>query len=311
MTLPSFSAKTVLTTLPRPSVPITAPRILLGLHEIADNYDAFLVDLWGVTHDGSTPYPDALAALQALRSKGKLVAFVSNSSSVTEKVAAHLCAMGIVSGTHYDALVTSGSLVAQALQRPEEYCLKGKAAALLVGDRSIARQYQAPLAWTDDITAAGVVINVWYGDNESHIAALVPQLKQWRALGLPMLCCNPDYDVLLAGGRLLCPGALAAAYLALGGAVHGFGKPYAPAFQAGMAALQLTPDTRVAMVGDNMLTDIIGGLNAGLDAVLIQGGVHREALSIVWGEDAKPAAFLALAKDYGYAPHYALSHLRY
>lgn len=295
--------------MPRPSAPITAPRILHGLHEIADAYDAFLVDLWGVTHDGSTPYPDALTALQALRVVGKRIAFVSNSSSVTEKVAAHLRAMGIMAGTHYDALVTSGSLVAQALGQPEQFCRNGKTATLLVGDRSIARQYQAPLPLTDDATAAGCVLNVWYGDDESHIAALAPQLAQWRALDLPMLCCNPDYDVLLANGRLLCPGALAAAYLALGGTVHGFGKPYAPAFQSGMAALNLPADARVAMVGDNMLTDIIGGLNAGLDTVLIQGGVHREVLGIAWGANAAPPALLALAKDYGYAPHFALSHL--
>ncbi len=296
--------------MPRPSAPITAPRILQGLSEITDNYDAFLVDLWGVTHDGSTPYPDALAALQALRAAGRPVAFVSNSSSVTEKVAAHLRSMGIAGGTHYDALVTSGSLVAQALQQPEQYCSNGKTAALLVGDRSIARQYQAPMAMTDDAAAAGVIINVWYGDDESHIAALAPQLEHWCALELPMLCCNPDYDVLLAGGRLLCPGALAAAYLALGGAVHGFGKPYAPAFQGGMAALKLPASARVAMVGDNMLTDIIGGLNAGLDAILIQGGVHRAALGISWGEDAAPAALLALGQDYGYTPQFVLSHLR-
>lgn len=296
--------------MPRPSAPIIAPRILPGLRDIADAYDAFLVDLWGVTHDGSTPYPEALPALQALRAAGKPVAFVSNSSSVVPKVAAHLRAMGIVAGTHYDALVTSGSLVAQALQRPEDYCLSGKAAALLVGDRGIAQQYQAPLAWTTDAAAAGAIINVWYGDDESHIVALAPQLAQWRALGLPMLCCNPDYDVLLASGRLLCPGALAAAYLALGSTVQGFGKPYAPAFQAGMVALNLPAGARVAMVGDNMLTDIIGGLNAGLDTVLIQGGVHRAALGIAWGADATPAALQALSADYGYAPHYALAHLR-
>ena len=77
-----------------------------------------------------------------------------------------------------------------------------------------------------------------------------------------------------------------------------------------LGALKLPAGARVAMVGDNMLTDIIGGLNAGLDTILIQGGVHREALDISWGEDAAPAALLALGQDFGYAPHFALSHLR-
>ena len=47
-----------------------------------------------------------------------------------------------------------------------------------------------------------------------------------------------------------------------------FGKPFAPAFDAALARLRL-PAERVAMVGDTLHTDILGGAAAGCQTVLI------------------------------------------
>ena len=41
----------------------TAIPILAGVGELADAYDGFIVDVWGVLHDGVTPYPGAIDAL--------------------------------------------------------------------------------------------------------------------------------------------------------------------------------------------------------------------------------------------------------
>lgn len=285
------------------------PRLLAGLREIAADYDGFLIDLWGVTHDGSAPYPGALAALQALRQAGKKVAFVSNSSSIAPHVAAQLTAMGI---TDYDALVTSGGLVAQALQDENRLWRAGFAGkALLAGDGGILAQYNAPVTLAREPAAAGLIINAWYGDRQAEIAAWQAPMQQWRALDLPMLCTNPDYDVVLAHGRLLCPGAFAAAYAAMGGTVHYYGKPYAPAFAAGRAALGLSSNARLAMIGDNLHTDIRGGQENGLDTVLILGGVHHAALGSAWGEAPPVAVLKALCVREGRSPTYALPVLHY
>ena len=42
----------------RPILPV-----LHGLSEIASRYDGFIVDLWGVMHDGVQPYPGARETL--------------------------------------------------------------------------------------------------------------------------------------------------------------------------------------------------------------------------------------------------------
>lgn len=281
-----------------------------GLREIAAEYDGFLIDLWGVTHDGSTPYPGALDALKALRQEGKKIAFVSNSSSVAPNVAAQLTAMGI---SAYDALITSGSLVAQALQAAAQpFWRPGFAGkALLAGDGSILAQYQASVTLVRDAAAAGMVVNAWYGDTRDELDAWQGRMREWQNLALPMLCTNPDYDVILPRGRLLCPGAFAAAYERLGGTVHYYGKPYAPAFAAGRAALGMAPAARLAMIGDNLQTDIRGGVENGLDTILILGGVHRAALGSAW--DAMPSAqsLAELCRTEGYSPTYALPTLKY
>lgn len=285
------------------------PRLLAGLREIAAAYDGFLIDLWGVTHDGSTPYPGALDALKALRQAGKKVAFVSNSSSIALNVAAQLTAMGI---TEYDALVTSGELVARALRDEPSLWRAGFAGkALLVGDGSILAQYHAPVTQVREPAAAGLIINAWYGDTQAEIAAWQAPMQQWWTLDLPMLCTNPDYDVVLPRGRLLCPGAFAAAYAAMGGKVHYYGKPYAPAFAAGRAALGLPANARLAMIGDNLHTDIRGGRENGLDSILILGGVHGAALGAAWGTMPPMESLTALCQKEGYTPTYALPTLKY
>ncbi|MBP7253913.1 MAG: TIGR01459 family HAD-type hydrolase, partial [Alphaproteobacteria bacterium] len=304
MTLPTASAAMASPVSPTPSVPTTAPRLLAGLREITAGYDGFLIDLWGVTHNGSAPYAGALAALQALRQAGKKIAFVSNSSSVAPNVAAQLTAMGI---TDYDVLITSGGLVAQALQENDPSLWRAGFAgkALLVGDSSILAQYNAPLSLVREPAAAGLIINAWYGDSIVEVAAWQPEMPHWQRLGLPMLCANPDYDVVLPQGRLLCPGAFAAAYEAVGGTVHYYGKPYAPAFAAGRAALRLPPTARLAMIGDNLQTDIRGGRENGLDTVLILGGVHGAALGSAWGAMPSMERLTALCQKEGYTPTYA------
>ena len=42
-------------------------RLLDSIGQIADQFDAIVLDQWGVLHDGSAPYPAALDALKVLQ----------------------------------------------------------------------------------------------------------------------------------------------------------------------------------------------------------------------------------------------------
>ena len=45
--------------------------ILRGMRDIADNYDGYVVDLWGVVHDGIAVFPGVIETLEKLRAAGR------------------------------------------------------------------------------------------------------------------------------------------------------------------------------------------------------------------------------------------------
>ena len=64
-------------------------RPIAGLREIADRYDGFIVDLWGVMHDGVQAFPAAVDCLRKLKARGSRIAILSSaprrSASATER----------------------------------------------------------------------------------------------------------------------------------------------------------------------------------------------------------------------------------
>src|SRR5579871_2367948 len=69
--------------------------VLEGVAPLAEHYDAFVLDIWGVLHDGVAPYPGVIRALEALNDAGKRVALLSNAPMRAEIVAARVERIGI------------------------------------------------------------------------------------------------------------------------------------------------------------------------------------------------------------------------
>ena len=54
---------------------------------LASRYDAFILDLWGVIHDGQQLYPGVKECLEALRAEHKKIIFLSNAPRRAKVVA--------------------------------------------------------------------------------------------------------------------------------------------------------------------------------------------------------------------------------
>jgi ribonucleotide monophosphatase NagD (HAD superfamily) len=67
-----------------------------GFGKIADNYDGFIVDLWGVVHDGIKVYPGVIDCLTGLQAAGKKVVFLSNAPRRAVAVGRALRAMVMI-----------------------------------------------------------------------------------------------------------------------------------------------------------------------------------------------------------------------
>ncbi|HEX6094565.1 MAG TPA: TIGR01459 family HAD-type hydrolase, partial [Dongiaceae bacterium] len=87
---------------------------IAGLREIAGAYDVYLLDLWGVLHNGVSAFPAAIAAMRELRTAGKRIGILSNGPRRASAVADQAAELGIAPDL-YDAIHSSGEETRLAL----------------------------------------------------------------------------------------------------------------------------------------------------------------------------------------------------
>ncbi len=235
---------------------------------LAERYDAFLVDLWGVVHDGSALYPGVMGCLRALHASGQPVVFISNAPRRAARAVRVLTALGIPEA-FYDTVITSGEVayatLAQETPRPYYFIGPQRDADVLDG----LAYRPVPLG------GAACLLNVGFGSEQDAVEDVSPMLEDAALRGLPMECLNPDLEVVkITGERYPCAGMIAQAYEACGGKVRYFGKPYPEIYARCMEHLQ-RPVHRVLAIGDSLHTDIAGAHGSGLDSVLIKGGILK------------------------------------
>ncbi|HYO93494.1 MAG TPA: TIGR01459 family HAD-type hydrolase [Polyangiaceae bacterium] len=282
-----------------PTAPMTSsvPPVLCGLRAIAPQYDAFLVDLWGVIHDGVRPFPGASDALRALASAGRPVVFVTNSSRTGARVADMLSEMGI-GPELYRAVVSSGDVTRDALIARDAGVfglLPEQPRCWHFGDRAfVPWLFELGLSFVDELANADLVVATGGVADDAGLARVRRLLAPAAARGLPLVCTNPDRVIPGAAGLTLGPGAVARAYTQLGGRVFLYGKPHAPIYEAARRHLAQVPTSRLVAIGDLLETDIQGARAARIASVLItQTGGHAVALGTAPGCAALGAAFRA------------------
>ena len=92
---------------------------LAGFSPLAARYDGFVLDLWGVIHDGVNAFPHAVDCLRRLRQANKRTLLLSNVPRPNAPVQAMMRHMGIADDLYTD-LLTSGEAVRQALIDPPD-----------------------------------------------------------------------------------------------------------------------------------------------------------------------------------------------
>jgi ribonucleotide monophosphatase NagD (HAD superfamily) len=121
-----------------------------------------------------------------------------------------------------------------------------------------------------------------------------------------MLCANPDLEVVRAGVREYCAGALAARYEALGGSVRYVGKPHPAVYRTCLAHLGSIARSRILAVGDSLRTDVVGAAGVGVDSLLVLGGIHAEELAGGADSHPDPAKLATACARAGQWPTYAI-----
>lgn len=286
---------------------------LTHLSELA-SHDFFLLDLWGVIHDGSAMYPGAAECLQKLKENNKRVIFLSNAPRRAAKAQSVLDALG-VKREWYEAVVTSGE-VGWRLVDSGQWTVDGffvhrplsTVHYYYIGPEKDADMPDGlPIRKVEHLQYANFLLNLGFGTEEQSSRDWSELLHAAAQQNLPMLCLNPDREVVkITGERYPCAGVIAEAYEAIGGKVRSIGKPYPEVYEYALNLFGNPPTSRVLAVGDSLHTDIAGAANAGIASVLVTGGILREKVA---GLDA--AALDAWLKRQKEAPDFVMSRLEW
>ena len=59
---------------------MNSAKYILGIEQIVDNYEIFILDQWGVMHDGKDGYYHAIECVESIKKKNKILVIISNSS---------------------------------------------------------------------------------------------------------------------------------------------------------------------------------------------------------------------------------------
>lgn len=282
------------------------PRFLTGLRSIAADYDHFLLDQWGVLHNGVTPYEGVPEALAALHAAGKRLSVITNSGRPGAENAGRLPSYGI-DPTLLDAVVSSGDVALDWLRReaPGRRCF----AICSGGDSEPLAAAGVPLAERVEEAEMIYLSGMPAESDRLDMSIFEPWIEAGLARGLPLICANPDHHGPHGDQVLLSPGTLAAIYRERGGTVRSFGKPGPEIYLRAMAGFPDIPPARCAMVGDMPETDLAGAAAAGIDAVWVLGGVHARDLAAAADEAARQRIALDILAKAGTPAAWVLPRL--
>lgn len=233
---------------------------------LADRFDGFLIDLDGVVWIGREPVPGSAEALRGLLAAGKRLVFVTNNPGKHPAAyAERLREMGVEVSA--ERIVTAGMVAAR---------LAGEAAgdgggAFVIGGPALKEMVAATGARVLEGEAAEeagvVVVSGHRGFDYGEL------LTAKRALdrGAALFATSHDPTMPFPGGEVPGTGAiLAAVETASGRQAEIAGKPERHLFE--MAKETVGVDGPVAMVGDRVSSDIVGGAGAGLETILVLSG---------------------------------------
>ncbi len=284
--------------------------ILDGIAPLADRYDGYVLDLWGVVHNGQRIYPGVAEALGELKARGKRVVFLTNAPRRAWFVGTMLDRMGLDRGL-YDGIMSSGEIAWMLLKarRHPFFAPLGRRAVHIGPDRDLSVIEEGVAELVTDPAEADFLLNTGPDPERGSMdpSPYRPALEAAAAHRLPMVCVNPDRHVMVGAERLICAGALADIYLELGGSVFEVGKPDPAVYDPVMEMLGMTDRARVVAIGDTPHTDLAGAQAAGIDALWAMTGLAAHA----HGDDPDPEALRQVALSEGVDPVAAIRGLRW
>jgi len=287
----SSSAKNLTTNASQTSV------LMPRLSDLAAPYDGFIIDLWGVLHDGTHPYPGSIECLRSLREQNKKILLLSNAPRRAFKAVEVLDKIGF-HPDHYDHVLTSGEVTFNYLEKTDKH---GEAFYYIGPKKDEDILNNSRYKRVMDPKEADFALVTGFDNFGDTFETKRPQAEACLEAGIPLICANPDRKVVKqeTGLVMLCAGLIAEWYEEQGGKVIAFGKPHRPTYEASIELLGISDVNKLAAIGDSLHTDIDGANNMGIFSILCSGGILAGDFGITPGELPSQDALERVCKDEG------------
>tara|TARA_Y100000590_G_scaffold280451_1_gene315098 strand:- start:1186 stop:2004 length:819 start_codon:yes stop_codon:yes gene_type:complete len=240
----------------------------LGFKSIANHYDLFFIDIWGVIHNGIDIYDNAREVLSELKKLDKEFILLTNAPRPNKNVEEFLLKIGL-DKIFTSKVYTSGEAALNYLISNYKYKY-----FYHIGpprDFSIFKDFERQkiknIKKADYLLCTGL-FDEYNKDLNYYKNILKDEIDKI------MICTNPDLIVDRGQTREFCAGSVAKVFGEVGGNVEYFGKPYPKVYNLATKI----ENRRVLCVGDNLNTDIKGANLQKFSSLLISNGIHRNEI---------------------------------
>jgi HAD superfamily hydrolase (TIGR01459 family) len=264
-----------------------------GLSSIADNYELFYIDLWGVVHNGIKLHEKAILTLKEITKKNKEYVLLTNAPRPNSTVKVFLKKLGMEKGMR-DHVFTSGEAALSYLNKnhlndsffhigpPRDFDLFN----------DFKKNKSEEIKESEYILCTGLYDN--YDEELIYYKDLLEKYTDKK-----MICTNPDLIVDRGKKREFCAGSVAMIFEKMGGNVIYFGKPYPEVYNQSIN----NKNKKILSIGDNLNTDIRGANLLNYDCLIISNGIHKNEI--------KQKGIGPTAKSYEVICNYIQSELKW
>ena len=239
-------------------------RKLNHLSDVFDDYDTFVIDLWGVIHDGIKLNAKAIDAVDQLKKKSKKIVFLSNAPRPSAKVVDFLLKLKM-NKDYLSNVITSGEAAMHAINQNKfgkKFFHLGPSRDNSIFEK--VKENKTNIDNCDFILCTGL-----FDEHENDLDYYKKFLAEHNSKKL--VCTNPDLVVHRGNKKEYCAGSIAKIFESLGGIAVYYGKPYKEIYE-----MCFQKNEKVLAIGDNLRTDIKGANNLKKDSLFISTGVHRD-----------------------------------
>ena len=263
------------------------------LKNIFNNYDHFIIDLWGVVHNGVKLNEGAMKTIEELYNNKKNYVFLSNAPRPVNDVRKFLIEKMQINKKFLNNILTSGEAAINSIKNFSY----GKLFFHLGPERD-SKIFEGLENHKTDLQKCDYILCTGLYDSEMDKLNFYEKLLE-NSTDKKMICTNPDLIVDRGNIQEYCAGSIAKLFEKIGGEVVYFGKPYPEVYNQSTN----NKNKKILSIGDNLNTDIKGANLLNYDSLIISNGIHKDEI--------KEKGIEKVAKSYEAICNYIQSELKW